>query len=401
MATVKVKFRPSTTESKEGTLFYQVIHERIVRRIKSGFKLNASEWDSVEEKVILPSYKNERYRFLRNVEKSLKDEEGRFLHIISRLESKRHTYSVDDLLTIYLSPDKTEGFFSFSYALINHLKRLGRRRMAETYTSAVQSLISYYGDWEVKWEEFDSDLMMGYETYLEKRGVCPNTISFYMRNLRAVYNRAVDKELTLQRYPFKHVYTGIDKTVKRGISLRLIRKIRDLDLEGSPSMDYARDLFMFSFYTRGMSFVDMAFLKKKDLQDGILSYRRRKTNQQLFIKWEQPMQDIVDKYDTIGTPYLLPIIKKPKRDEHQQYRNALHRVNKNLKDIGKRLRLAKPLTTYVSRHGWASIARSKNVSVAVISEALGHDSEKTTRIYLASLDSSGVDRANKLILKAL
>lgn len=84
-----------------------------------------------------------------------------------------------------------------------------------------------------------------------------------------------------------------------------------------------------------------------------------------------------------------------------QYRNALRRVNKNLKDIGKRLRLAKPLTTYVSRHGWASIARSKNVSVAVISEALGHDSEKTTRIYLASLDSSGVDRANKLILKAL
>lgn len=302
---------------------------------------------------------------------------------------------------VKLSTSETKGFLTFSQNLIKQIKRLGRVRMAETYTSALHSFISYYGERDVRWDEFDADLMMGYESYLAQRGLCPNTISFYMRNLRAIYNRAVDKALTQQRYPFKHVYTGVDKTVKRATSLKSIREIRDLDLSQSTGMDLARDLFMFSFYTRGMSFVDMAFLKKRDLKGGILSYRRRKTNQPLFIKWEQPMQDIIDKYDTSGSAYLLPIIKPIKMDEIQQYRNALHWVNKNLKSIGKMLKLTQPLTTYVSRHGWASIAQSQNVPISVICEAMGHDSERTTRIYLASLDTSGVDKANRLILEAL
>ena len=121
-----------------------------------------------------------------------------------------------------------------------------------------------------------------------------------MRCLRAVYNRAVEKELVVQRNPFKHVYTGIDKTVKRAVPLKIIRQIRELDLTLTPELDYAKDLFLFSFYTRGMSFVDMAYLKKKNLQNGVLSYRRQKTGQQLFIRWEKPMQEIVDKYDTSG-----------------------------------------------------------------------------------------------------
>ena len=243
--------------------------------------------------------------------------------------------------------------------------------------------------------------MTAYETYLKSIDICPNSISFYMRNLRAIYNRAVDKELTVQRHPFKHVYTGIDKTIKRAVPLNVIRQIRDLDLSLYPVMDYARDIFMFSFYTRGMSFVDMAFLKKKDLQNGILSYRRHKTHQQLFIKWEKPMQELIDKYDTTVSPYLLPIIKCNGKDERRQYKNEAHRINNNLKKIGKRLGLGIPLTTYVARHGWASIAKSKNIPIATISEAMGHDSETTTRIYLASLDTSVVDKANSLILKSL
>lgn len=166
-------------------------------------------------------------------------------------------------------------------------------------------------------------------------------------------------------------------------------------------MDFARDIFMFSFYTRGMSFIDMAFLQKKDLRNGVLSYRRRKTGQLLTIKWEKPMQDIIGKYDTSGTPYLLPLITDSIKDSRTQYKNQAHRVNRNLKKIGELLGLATPLTSYVARHGWASIAKSKNIPVATISEAMGHDSETTTRIYLASLDTSVVDKANSLILKSL
>lgn len=174
-----------------------------------------------------------------------------------------------------------------------------------------------------------------------------------------------------------------------------------MDLVQSPSLDFARDIFMFSFYTRGMSFVDIAYLKKRDLHNGVLTYRRRKTNQQLFIKWEKPMQQIVDKYDTSGTPFLLPIIGDVSKDKRIQYKNAEHRINIHLKRIGRMLGLSVPLTTYVARHGWASIAKSKNIPVATISEAMGHDSEKTTRIYLASLDMSVVDRANRRILNSL
>ena len=145
----------------------------------------------------------------------------------------------------------------------------------------------------------------------------------------------------------------------------------------------------------------MAFLKKKDLQNGILTYRRQKTGQQLFIKWEEPMRKIIDKYDTSKTPYLLPIIRNMDAEKRRQYKNAAHLINDKLKKLGGQLRLSIPLTSYVARHAWASIAKSKNIPLSTISEAMGHDSENTTRIYLASLDTSVVDKANSLILKSL
>lgn len=144
----------------------------------------------------------------------------------------------------------------------------------------------------------------------------------------------------------------------------------------------------------------MAYLKKKDLQNGILSYRRRKTGQQLCIRWEKCMQEIVGKYQKDGTDYLLPIIKKV-GNEQRQYRNALRLVNNKLKEIATMAGLQVNLTMYVSRHSWASIAKNKNVPLSVISEGMGHDSEATTQIYLASLENSLMDKANEMILKNL
>lgn len=149
-----------------------------------------------------------------------------------------------------------------------------------------------------------------------------------------------------------------------------------------------------------MSFIDMAYLKKKDLQNGILSYRRRKTGQQLFIKWEKSMQEIIDKYPANENSYLLPIIKTD-RNERLQYKNALRLVNNKLKEISVSTGLQSKLTMYVSRHSWASIAKSQNIPLSVISAGMGHDSENTTRIYLASLDNSMIDKANELILGKL
>lgn len=294
-----------------------------------------------------------------------------------------------------------DGLLSFSHNLIERLAQVGKLRTAERYAVTLNSFSRFHQGKDIPLNKLDSTLLMAYEVYLQNQGVCPNTSSYYMRNLRAIYNRAVEEGIVPQSHPFKRVYTGIDKTVKRAVPIQVIRQIRDLDLASLPSQDLARDLFMFSFYTRGMSFVDMAFLKKKDLQHGFLTYRRQKTGQRLFIKWEQPMQAIVDKYETAGIPYLLPIIRSMEKDERRQYINSVHLVNHNLKKIGERIGLGIPLTTYVARHGWASIAKSQHVPISIISEAMGHDSESTTRIYLASLDTSVVDHANSLVLRSL
>lgn len=402
MATVKVKFRASTIPMKEGTLFYQVIHDRVARQVNPGYKLYPREWDAANAEIVFPPGTGSgRRNYLVSLKSAMAEDAGRFKGIISRLERAARRYTADEVAERFLAPADGGGFMSFGRELVGQLKQIGKTRTAERYTTVLNSFGRFLGEKDVPLDEVDSHLMVRHENFLQSRGACPNTTSYYMRGLRAIYNRAVERELTDDRRPFRHVYTGIDKTVKRAVPLEVIRRIRETDLTPFPAEDFARDIFLFSFYTRGMSFIDMAFLRKKDLQNGILSYRRHKTGQQLFIKWEKPMQELIDKYDTTGSPYLLPIIKSNGTDERRQYRNAAHLVNGRLRRLGERLGLAIPLTTYVARHAWASIARDRNIPLQTISEALGHDSEKTTRIYLASLDTSAVDRANSRILKAL
>lgn len=403
MATVKVKFRASSVGTGEGTLVYKVTHRRVTRQITTGYRLYPQEWDGAHSKVVIPSDRDSRRQaYLKALEEKIADDMTLFRGIIALLDCTGGHYTADEVVGQYRIPPETGGFMCFARSLTTELKRTGRERTAERYTTVLNSFRRFLAErGDIPLNRIESALMVEYESHLKAEGICPNSSSFYMRGLRAVYNRAVEKGLTVQRNPFRHVYTGIDKTVKRAIPLKAVRQIRDQDLRLEPTMDWARDLFMFSFYTRGMSFIDMAYLKKSDLKNGVLSYRRQKTGQRLFIKWEKPMQEIVSRYDTSGTPYLLPVIRDMRTDGRKQYKSAAHRVNRLLKKLGMRLRLAIPLTMYVARHGWASIAKSRNIPVSIISEAMGHDSEKTTLIYLASLDTSAIDKANSLILKAL
>jgi len=402
MATIKIKFRASSSTENEGTLFYRVTHNRIVRQISSGYKVFPQEWNAEKECLVLPVESDSiRRNYLVSLKETLLDDTKQLKSIINRLERSGEVYTADKIVYLFLHPIIGHGFIAFARQEIENLKKIGKKSKVKSYTTTLKSFSRFRNDKELLPEEVNSDIIEAYETYLESVKVCPNTISFYMRNLRAIYNRAVAKELTVQRFPFKQVYTGIDKTVKRAVSIEVIRQIRDLDLTLHPLMEYARDMFLFSFYTRGMSFVDMAFLLKKDLQNGVLTYRRHKTNQLLFIKWEKQMQEIIDKYDTSNTNYLLPIIRNKDQNDRKQYENECHRINRNLKKIGKLINLSIPLTTYVARHGWASIAQKEEIPIATISKAMGHDSEKTTRIYLDSLDTSIVDKANSTILNLL
>lgn len=402
MASIKVKFRPSTIDGKEGTLYYQVIHNRVVRQINTDYKLFVSEWNNHSDTVILheDNTEEERKNYLLSIAERIKWDKDKLEKVILVL-NQSGTFTADDIVLRFHDKGQEVSFNDYIRQQISRLKRLGKIRTSETYAAALKSFSGFMNDKEVSFDELNADLLAEYEAYLKGRGNSPNTISFYMRILKAVYNRAVENGLTEQRHPFKSVYTGVEKTLKRAISLNDIKRIKGLDLSLKPNLDFARDMFLFCFYTRGMSFVDMAYLKKKDIANGVLTYRRKKTGQQLFIRWEKCMQEIIDKYPVNETEFLLPLIIHPNEDYRKQYANALHHVNRLLKKIGEMIDLPIPLTMYVGRHSWASIAKSRNVPVSVISEGMGHDSENTTQIYLASLDTSVVDKANKKILDLL
>lgn len=399
MTTVKVKFRPSTVEDRPGTIVYFVTHRRIVRQITTKYKVLPCEWDDERSETVAASG-SERAALVKDVARNIRRDKERLERIIGGLRDGSREFSADEVVRLFHDAEKGVSFFGFMEEVIARLQKLGRERTAENYTTALNSFRRFRGGHDIAPEELDADMTMEYEAYLKSRGVSMNSVSFYNRILRAVYNRAVEKGMTAQRYPFRHVYTGIEKTRKRAVPLATIRRIKELDLSRKPSLDFARNMFLFSFYTRGMSFIDMAYLRKKDLQDGILSYRRRKTGQRLFIRWEKSMQEIIDRYPDNESGYLLPIIKS-EEDAHLHYRNALRLVNNRLKELSALAGLTGKLTMYVSRHSWASIAKSQNVPLSVISAGMGHDSEHTTQIYLAALDNAAIDKANSWILKKL
>lgn len=226
-------------------------------------------------------------------------------------------------------------------------------------------------------------------------------ISILMRILRSIYNRAVEDGLTAQNTPFKRVYTGVDKTSKRALSIKEIKKIKDLDLTNTPTLDFARDMFLFSFYMRGMSFIDIAYLKKKDLSNGFVVYNRRKTGQQMIVKWEKSMEEIANKHPNEYNTFLFPIIISPNVIERKQYLNKMLLVNKYLKKVAKLAEIRIPLTMYVARHSWASIAHSQYIPMKAIILGMGHDNEETTQIYLASIQTNIIDNANSKILNLL
>ena len=403
MASIKLKFRTSSVQEKEGRLYYQVIHNRVARQIHTEYRIYSSEWDADHSNIILPtSVTPQRQAYLLSLKDTLDADRKKLLLVIARLDKEGQSYTADTVVDNFHEGKELHGIIGYTLELNEKLRRIGKKRMVARYKTTLNSLQRYLKGGDVPLEEVDGTTIQGYEQWLKDSGLCRNTTSFYIRNLRTIYNHAVDDGLVISSSPFKHVYTGIDKTVKRALPLEIIKQLKELDLSLNPRLELARDMFLFSFYTRGMSFVDMAHLKKKDLQNGFLSYRRRKTGQQLVIRWEKCMQEIVGKYpeDSLS-PYLLPVLKYPFKDTHKHYRNVLSGINRNLKEIARLADISFPLSMYCARHSWASAAKGKNIPISVISEGMGHDSEATTQIYLASLDNSVVDKANAQILKSL
>ncbi len=395
MTTITVKLRPPSVENRPGSIIYLVTKNRVSRLITTPYKVFPHEWDAKTAMVI----QSPEIRLQTIADGILYDVE-RLERIIHNFEAKHHNYSATDIVEEYRRMSEGSAFFNFMEGTILRLKQLNRNTTAANYQTTLERLKKFRNGEDILFEAFDTILMEDYEAYLKQQGLTPNSISFYMKILRAVYNRAIEQGIAEDKKPFRTVFTGMEKTRKRAVSLADIKRIRSLDLRSYPERAFARDVFMFLFFCRGMSFVDAAYLKKTDVKDGVISYRRRKTNQALHVRMEREIMEIINRYSLRNSLYLLPLLNEF-GDDRVHYTTAIHRINKSLKKVGKMLNLPIPLTTYVSRHSWATIAKRKNIPLSVISEALGHDSETTTQIYLASIDSSVIDRANSMIIKGI
>ncbi|MDE6048896.1 MAG: site-specific integrase, partial [Paramuribaculum sp.] len=290
MATIKVKFRPSGVKGNPGTIYYQIIHKRRVNQMLTTYRVFAHEWDK-RLSMIVTGVKNDRNELLLSIKREINLDVERFGKVIRQLDSEEMEYTAKDVISRYRLFAHQFSLFTYMNGIIVRLKENGRMRTSETYYSALRSFSKFREGEDLLLDSISSRIMEAYEGWLRQRGIAPNTVSFYIRILRAVYNRAVEEGIIENSYPFKHVYTGIDKTVKRALPVGIIKKITSLDLSGNHSLEYARDMFVLSFMFRGMSLIDMAFLKKTALNNGYLTYRRRKTGQLLVIKWTRQMQE--------------------------------------------------------------------------------------------------------------
>lgn len=263
------------------------------------------------------------------------------------------------------------------------------------------SFVKFNKHLDIPFSDIDVAWLKKYEQWMKSNHYAVNTIGTRLRHLRAVFNRAIENKQTTA-YPFSSYKLSKvnQQTAKRAISKQDIQKI--INYKGKSNMEcLAIDLFTFSYFTAGINFIDMAMLERSNIVDGQLTYYRKKTKKQIIIPLQDKAVEIIHKYNNERSPYLFPILS-PFHKTEVQIANRLHKVlakvNKYLKDIGDKLKLPLPLTTYVARHSYATVLKRAGVSTAIISESLGHSSEKITQTYLDSFDNEQVDEAMKNLL---
>lgn len=397
MASIKVHlnaYRP--TKSGTYRVVFQIIHQRKKKIIYSPYHLTPEYFDEGTGKAVhFRRKKNSRIEEINNYcDEVIKD----LKRTISFLEGQNESFTVSDIVSVYESNRKSCLFFSYTCGIIDLLKQRGKYGTANAYQSTLNKVLKYQKENKyISFQEIDTKWLNGFKNYLQASQLQENSINSYLRIMRAIYNRAIKEEIiTTNHNPFHQLGLHNVKTIKRAIDKDSMKQICELDLRYDKQLSFSRDLFLFSYYTRGMSFVDMAYLKKKDIRNDTIYYFRSKTKQLLQIKIIEPLRKLIDKYRSDGE-FVLPILRIDGADLYEQYRAALRRHNNHLKKLALCLNLSCSLTSYVARHTWATIAKYRGISVSVISEGLGHSSEKMTYTYLAALDPSIINAANDLI----
>lgn len=257
------------------------------------------------------------------------------------------------------------GFVAYTNSRVEKLRDEGRYDAAIKLKKYLRKFLNYLGKNEVPFKDFDALLMRNYHTWLKNQELGRNTISLYIRNLKRVYKLAVNDGLAADCNPFE----GLDvsyrvKKYRYGLTLDEVKRLRDLDLSGESEMTvFARDIFLFTVYTKGMRSDDIFRLTRNNIKDGQLTYCQHVTGKEISIPWEPAMQEIADRYKRKGSTLLFPVITaKSPHEQWIQYDGILHRINYNLKKLGERIGLDYPLNLTVARHSWESMTKSVSIS---------------------------------------
>ena len=266
---------------------------------------------------------------------------------------------------------------------------------AANYRTAVRSFIQFCHYKEIPLSSISSLKIHQYDAWLRDKGVCANTRSCYLRSLRSLYNKAVLKRMVRNVHPFRNLKLGNEKTIKRALKGEEIARLQNIKIENNELLSFYRDLFLFSFYAQGMPPIDLAHLKHKDIQHKMICYNRHKTGAKVCVRLENCMQEIINRYQKKDNEYVFPILN------HYQYASFLACYNRGLKYLGKMINVDLPLSSYIARHSWASIAYANNISLSVISTALGHTNPNTTLTYISEIDNELLAKANKKVLKVV
>ena len=396
MAAIKVKLRPSSVIGRAGTVYYQVTHRGTTQQITTNIRLQPNEWDAMKESVAI----GVADRSL--IQNHLDADIAMLKRIVKELDSSRVNYTAGDIIKRYKSPECHVPVLDFMQNQIRLLRNANRLGTALNYEKTMKNFAEFLGGVKLPFLAMTEQMIADYNAFLVQRGMVRNSISFYMRIMRAVYNKAVRQKLVEQSHPFTEVYTGIDRTRKRAVSESIIAQLHRLPLEPNSPLALCRDMFIFSYCTRGMAFVDIAYLKKTNLQNGMICYARRKTGQLLSVRIEPSIQRIIDRYSDSDSLYVFPILTSlDAKEAYEQYQVALNTHNRLLGRLSEILGCGCKLTSYTSRHSWATAARNHNVPISVISQGMGHTSEQTTQIYLAMLENSVIDDANQGLIRSL
>ncbi|WP_195630515.1 tyrosine-type recombinase/integrase [Bacteroides finegoldii] len=295
---------------------------------------------------------------------------------------------------------------TFMKEVADGLQMGGNFGTAHVYRSSLNAIIAYCGGEDFTFNEITPEWLKGFEIHLRKRKCSWNTVSTYMRILRAVYNRAVDNnEAKYIPRLFRYVYTGTRAEHQRALETGDVEKIFAglILLSGvNPAMQRARHFFILMFLMRGMPFVDLAYLRKSDLHGNVITYRRRKTGRPLSVTLTNEAMRIVRMYmnQDVHSPYLFSFLRSPEgtMEAYREYQLALRSFNRQLLILGELLGIPDRLSSYTARHTWATTAYYCEVHPGIISQAMGHSSITVTETYLKPFQNKKIDEANKLII---